>query len=287
MSSYKLTDQQSSELVKCATDFTYFCEQYITLKSFQHGVVSQVPFQLYPFQKKLFEHWEENQFSINSKYRCGGFTTLAVIYGLWKCLFHIDQQVMYLAKSDRSAIEDGGQIVETALAFLPEWMKGLSMKNNHMKKFDTGSIMKFCTPHSACGQAMGLLIVDEASFIKDIEWHWQAMWPILSTGRCIVQSTPNLDDDWFWERLIDARAGVGIFKEFKCHYTDKLEFARAAWETEMKANLGLSGWNCEVLQIPKKSQQPEIIQPPQPKKWRNIFDDWQSSYTNAEASAGD
>lgn len=279
MSSYKLTDEQSGELVKCARDFIYFCENYITLKSFQNGAVIQVPFLLYPFQKELFEHWEENRFSIGSKFRQGGFTTLAVIYGLWKCLFQIDQRVMYLAKTDRDAIDDGGRVVETALSFLPEWMKGLSMKNDHTKKFDTGSVMRFYTPQAACGQGMGLLIVDEASLIKDMELHWKAMWPVLSTGgRCIVQSTPNLDDDWFWERLIDARAGVGSFREFKCHYTDKPEFAVMEWETSMKANLGLKGWNQEILQIPGNSyKHPEPNKKTKTKRWRSIHDEWDQS----------
>lgn len=279
MSSYKLTDEQSAELVKCAKDFSYFCENYVIIKSWKDDVKNyiQVPFKLYPFQENLFEHWENNRFSIGSKYRQGGFTTLAVIYGLWQCLFKIDQRILYLAKTDRDAVDDGGRVAETALAHLPEWMKGLSMKNDHTKKFDTGSMMKFLTPSSCCGIAMDLLIVDEASYFKDMELHWRAMFPILSTGgRCIIQSSVNSDDDWFWERIIDTRAGVGIFKEFKSHYTDRPEFCSATWETQMKANLGMKGWDVDVLQNPTRVK-PVVVIKPKTKRWRSIFDDWGQS----------
>lgn len=277
MSSYKLTNEQSAELVKCAKDFVYFCEHYVTIKTWKDNNYQQVPFKLYPFQEELAEHWMDNRFSIGSKFRQGGFTTLAVIYGLWNCLFKVDQRIMYLAKTDRDAIDDGGRVAETALAHMPEWMKGLSMKNDHTKKFDTGSVLRFHTPQACCGMGVDLLIIDEASFIKDIELHWKAMWPVLSTGgRCIVQSSVNTDEDWFWERIIDARAGVGMFKEFKCHYTDRPEFAQMAWETQMKSQLGLQGWDVDVLQNPIRHK-PVVVTKPKTKRWRNIFDEWGQS----------
>lgn len=279
MSSYKLTEEQSKELVKCAKDFTYFCENYVVIKSWQGKTTQLMPFKLFPFQQDLFEHWEENQYSIGSKFRRGGFTTLAVIYGLWKCLFNIDQGVLYMAKTDRDAVDDGGRVAEIALNNLPEWMKGLSMKNDHTKKFDTGSAMRFHTPEAACGQSSSLLILDECSYFHSMALHWKSLWPVLSCGgQCIVQSNVRSDEDWFWERLIDARVGVGRFKEFKCHYTNRPEFALMDWETEMKANLGLTGWDSEYLQIPKEDK-PKVAKTEiaKVKKWRSIHDAWSQS----------
>lgn len=273
MSSYKLTNEQSTELVKCADDFKYFCEHYVVIKAWKDNNYHQVPFKLYPFQEELAKHWMNNRFSIMSKFRQGGFTTLAAIYGLWNCLFKVDQRIIYLTKTDREAVDISSRFLETALAHLPEWMKGLSMKNDYTKKFDTGSYMRFYTPETCCIASMDLLIIDEASFIKDIESFWKAIWPVLSTGGCcIIQSSVNTDEDWFWERIIDARAGVGLFREFRCHYTDRPEFAEQAWEIRMKSQLGLKGWDVEILQNPI-CQQPVVVTKPKTKLWRNIFDD--------------
>lgn len=275
MSHFKLTEDQLKEIVKCSESFSYFCENYVRVKSYSvtHPAVHQLAFKLHPFQERLAEHWESHRFSINSKFRQGGFTTLAVMYGLWKCLFQMDQRVMYVGKTDRD-VRDASHLADYTLSLIPDWMKGINSKSDHRKKFDTGSVMTLMVFEAACGLAVNLLIIDEAAFIKDMDKHWVAMWPVISNGgRLIVQSTVKTDEDWFWDRLIDARAGVGGMVEFKCHYTDRPEFDNLEWEQEMRRNVG-SGWESEFLQKPMR----KVVEKPVKKsKWRRIQDDWEPS----------
>lgn len=274
MSHYKLSEEQSKEIVKCSRSFSYFCEKHVKVKSYSvtHPAVQQVPFKLYPFQERMSEHWDGNTYSICCKFRQGGFTTAAVMYGLWKCLFQLDKRVLYVSKTDRDA-RDASYLVDYAMSLMPDWMKGLSSKSDHRKKFDTGSTIAFMTTGSACGQGMDLLIIDEASFIKDMDSHWCAFWPVLSTGsQLIIQSTVNTDEDWFWDRVIDTRAGVGKMVEFKCHYTDRPEFCDKSWEQEMRRNVG-SGWDSEFLQKPKRKAIDAKPKVKRRRKWRGINDD--------------
>src|SRR5947208_715269 len=96
-----------------------------------------IPFELFPYQVRLYDHLEDNRFTIFSKFRQGGFSTELAIYGLWKCLFRLDQSVLWLAKTDREATHVCDSIVKRALEYMPDWMKGSVMKmiSSHEKKF--------------------------------------------------------------------------------------------------------------------------------------------------------
>jgi hypothetical protein len=279
---------QKEEICKCAESFVYFCENYMKLRVLREAdtVKKQyeetfIPFRLYGYQERLVEHWEANRFSIMSKFRQGGFTTLLAAYSLWLCLFRLDQKIGYFCQTDRLACEIG-DLVKQMIKNLPEWMTEgvMNMTNSHQKKFDdTGSSLMFYKLEAACGQALTLMIIDEASFIDDMEKHWKAMYPILSCGgRAIIQSTPRFTDDWFWDRMLDAKLGIGGWKRFVTHYKDKSEFDKPEWELEMRKNLGEKGWLSEVEQQPAIRQVKEVVETLKKKKkldkWRTIHDEW-------------
>ena len=61
---------------------------------------------------------------------------------------------------------------------------------------------------AARSEALSLLIVDEAAFIKAMDTIWVAAQPTLSTGGdCIVLSSPNGIGNWFHKSFIEAEAG--------------------------------------------------------------------------------
>jgi len=278
----KLTREQSEEIAKCAADFPYFCEQYVKIYVTKGANTEIQPFKLHPYQVRLYEHVEDNRFSIFSKFRQGGFTTELAIYGLWKCLFRLDQRVLWLSQSDRASQDVCDRIVKRVIDHLPEWMKGnvMKMTNSHQKSFpDTDSAMQFYTPEAACGKSVSLLIVDEASFIKDMTKHWKAMWPCLSTGgSAIVLSTPNYDDDWFWQTMEDAALKLNSFAIYRCNYKERPEHCDPQWEMDAKNNLGQKGWEVEYEQKPMERVQIEkTSRKPSKKLWRSIWDEWDSS----------
>ena len=55
------TEEDLVEYQKCFNDPAYFTENYIKIVSLDEGLV---PFKLYPYQSKMFSHFEDNRFSI-------------------------------------------------------------------------------------------------------------------------------------------------------------------------------------------------------------------------------
>lgn len=282
----KLTKDQIKEISNCSEDFSYFCEKYIKIDKDSN----KVPFKLYPYQLRLYEHLEDNRLSIFSKFRQGGFTTELAIYCLWRCLFGLDQKVLWLSQQDRSLVDVCDRIIKGAIEDLPDWMTGnvIKMLNSHQKSFpETGSIMRFSTPDLHSGMNFNLLVIDEASFISDMDKHWKSIWPILSTGgRAIVYSTVNYDNDWFWTTMEDAVFNLNSFSVYQSRYWERPEYCDVNWEKSTKKHLGQKMWDVEYEQKPmyKTPSKSSNSKTPQKKLWRSIWDEWDSSSGLAEDS---
>jgi hypothetical protein len=239
-------EQQQRELFKCAVSFAYFCSKYVKITHPKKGLL---PFILYKYQKRVVEDYEKNRFCILSKFRQGGLTTVTVIWSLWRCLFKLDETIMVLSKSDREAIA-AGEIVKRALEELPLWMKPEMAKNNdHQKLFsDTGCKLFFYTPEAARGRSITYLILDEAAFIPQMEKHWKAMFPTISTGgHCICVSTVNGVGNWYYDIFQGAKKGQNDFHIIELDYWEHPEYNDEKWVRETRAQLGEKGWMQEVL----------------------------------------
>ena len=70
-----------------------------------HPVRGLVPFQLYPFQKRIVKEIQDNRFNILRKFRQAGCTTIASAYALWLAVFKRDQSIIILSKGDTEATE--------------------------------------------------------------------------------------------------------------------------------------------------------------------------------------
>ena len=239
--------RQQKEIIKCCNSFPYFCHKYIKIL---HPMKGLIPFVLFKYQKKVIKDYENNRFNIISKFRQGGLTTVTLLWGLWKCMFQMDQQIMLISKTDREAT-DTGLIIDRACENLPSWLKPKKEGkwNDHLKMFtDTGSALKFYSPEAARGKAVTFLIVDEAAFIDDMEKHWKAIWPILSTGgSCTLISTVNGLGNWYEQTYRDAKDGKNRFHVIDLDYWEHPDYNNEQWVAEQKAQLGDKGFLQEVL----------------------------------------
>lgn len=239
--------RQQKEIIKCCNSFSYFCHKYIKIL---HPMKGLIPFVLFKYQKKVIKDYEENRFNIISKFRQGGLTTVTLLWGLWKCMFQMDQQVMLISKTDREAT-DTGLIIDRACENLPSWLKPKKEAkwNDHLKMFsDTGSAIKFYSPEAARGKAVTFLIIDEAAFIDDMEKHWKAMWPVLSTGgSCTLISTVNGLGNWYEQTYRDAKDNKNKFHVIDLDYWEHPDYNDEDWVAEQKAQLGEKGFLQEVL----------------------------------------
>jgi hypothetical protein len=106
---------------------------------------------------------------------------------------------------------------------LPSWLKGNIEADNKLSlKFKNGSQIKAVSSATtgARSEALSLLIIDEAAFIRNIEEIWIASQATLSTGGgAIVLSTPNGVGNWFHQTWADAEAEVNGFHTIKLHWT--------------------------------------------------------------------
>lgn len=240
--------RRQKEIIKCCHSFSYFCHKYVKIL---HPMKGLIPFILYKYQHKVIDDYNNYRFNIISKFRQGGLTTVTLLWGLWRCLFQLDQQIMLLSKADKEAT-DIGMIIDRAVEHLPKWLqpdKKAGKWNDHLKMFtETGSAIKFHSPVSARGKAVTFLIVDEAAFIPDMETHWKAMWPVLSTGgSCTLVSTVNGIGNWYHQQYVEAKEKRNRFHIIDLDYWEHPDYNNTDWVAEQKAQLGEKGFLQEVL----------------------------------------
>ena len=287
--------QQQKELVKCAMSFPYFCTKYVKIA---HPIRGLVPFILYNYQRRVIKEYEDHRFCILSKFRQGGLTTVTVLWALWRCLFKLDETIMVLSKSDREAIA-AGEIVKRSLMELPEWMKPQMEKNNdHQKIFtDTGCKLFFYTPEAARGRSITYLVLDEAAFIPQMEKHWKAMFPTISTGgHCICISTVNGVGNWYYDIFQGAikEKPDNDFHVIELDYWEHPDYNNPDWVKQTKAQLGEKGWMQEVMRdflgagesfIPAEiiAELDEITRSIDPIK--KLFPEWNNLYEAKDVSA--
>jgi len=246
MEKYTLA-QQKMETAKCALSFPYFALKYIKIL---HPTRGLVPFLLYKYQKRVVRQFESNRFNIISKFRQGGLTTLAELWGMWRCLFKLDEQIMLVSKTDREA-KSAGEIINRAVDNLPFWMKpSLEGKwNDHQKQFhDTGANLFFYTAEAGRGRSLTYLIVDEAAFIKEMDRYWGDIYPTLSAGgSCIVISTVNGLGNWYQEYYYDAKEEKNRFNVIDLDFWEHPDYNDEVWIADTKAQLGEKKWLQEVM----------------------------------------
>ena len=79
---------------------------------------------------------------------------------------------------------------------MPNWLLIPQIVNNNKQaiEFSNGSTVKAIPTSEDAGrsEALSLLIVDEAAFVRNFDTLWTGLYPTLSPGgRAIVLSTPN------------------------------------------------------------------------------------------------
>ena len=71
---------EEEEYYKCAKDNAYFAATYVRIINLNRGLV---PFELYPYQDKLYDTLDDNRFSIVLAPRQSGKSIAMVIWLLW------------------------------------------------------------------------------------------------------------------------------------------------------------------------------------------------------------
>ena len=218
---------QAEEYIKCKKDPIYFLKTYGTVR---HPVQGLIPFALWDFQEDTLRSFLSYSYNVILKARQLGISTLCAGYVAWLMNFFKDKEVYILCTKQDTAIN----LVDKVKVFfenMPDWMstKILSDNKQSITLANRSKIKASGTSQDAIrSEALSLLIVDEAAFIRGMDGIWVSGQPTLSTGGdCIALSTPNGIGNWFHKQYADAVAGEKIiiggkkigFNPIKLHWS--------------------------------------------------------------------
>jgi hypothetical protein len=216
------TKEDVQEYQRCMTDPVYFAETYGKVISLDKGLVS---FKLYPYQREMFEHFNDNRFSIVLACRQSGKSISSCMYILWYALFHPDQTIAILANKGATAREMLARIT-LALENTPFFLQpGTKALNKGSIEFSNNSrIIAAATSGSSIrGLSVNLLFLDEFAFVENAAQFYASTYPVISSGktsRVIITSTANGIGNVFHKIYEGAVQEVNEFKPFRVDWWD-------------------------------------------------------------------
>ena len=210
------------EYVKCMNDPAYFAETYMKVISVDSGLV---PFKLYPYQKKMFKHFNENRFNIVLACRQSGKSISSVAYILWYACFHSEKKIAILANKGSTAREMLSRVT-LALENLPFFLQpGCKALNKGSIAFgnNTDIIAAATSGSSIRGLSINLLFLDEFAFVERAAEFYTSTYPVISSGKTskvIITSTANGLANQFHKIYEGAVQGRNEFKPFRVDWWD-------------------------------------------------------------------
>ena len=213
---------QVAEYAKCMNDASYFARTYCKVIHVDKGLV---PFKLYPYQEKMFKHFDENRFSIVLACRQSGKSISSVAYLLWYAIFNTEQVVAVLANKGATSREMLSRVT-LMLENLPFFLQpGCKALNKGSIEFSNNSrIVAAATSGSSIrGMSVNLLYLDEFAFVEDAATFYTSTYPVVSSGektKVIITSTANgLGNQYhkIWEGSVQE---TNEYKSFRVDWWD-------------------------------------------------------------------
>ena len=216
------TNDEVREYARCMKDPSYFATTYCKIISLDEGLV---PFELYPYQEKMFEAFDANRFNIVLACRQSGKSISSVAYLLWYALFHTEKTIAVMANKGATAREMLGRIT-LMLENLPFFLQpGCKALNKGSIEFSNNSrIVAAATSGSSIrGMSVSLLYLDEFAFVENAAEFYTSTYPVISSGtntKIIITSTANGIGNVFHKIWEGAAQGVNEFKPFRVDWWD-------------------------------------------------------------------
>ena len=219
---HNFTEKEIQEYLKCSKDPVYFCKEYLKVISLDDGLV---PFDLYPYQETMFEHFNNNRFSIVLACRQSGKSISSVGYIIWFACFHSEKTIAVLANKGATAREMLGRVT-LMLENLPFFLQpGCKALNKGSIEFSNNSrIIAAATSGSSIrGMSVNLLFLDEFAFVENANEFYTSTYPVISAGKdtkVIITSTANGIGNTFHKIWEGAVQKVNEFVPFTVNWWD-------------------------------------------------------------------
>ena len=233
----EFTKKEILEYKKCMESPVYFARTYVKVISLDDGLV---PFDLYPYQEKMFNHFTNNRFSIVLACRQSGKSISSVVYLLWYAIFHPEKTIAILANKGAVAREMLARVT-LALENLPFFLQpGCKALNKGSVEFSNNSkIIAAATSGSSIrGLSINLLMLDEFAFIENDGQFYTSTYPVVSSGKdtqIIITSTANGVGNVFHKLWEGAVTETNEYKSFRVDWWD-VPGRDAAWKATTVAN---------------------------------------------------
>ena len=220
--SLQFNTEEITEYIKCSKNPVYFCKKYVKVIHVDKGLVN---FDLYPYQKNLMKHFNDNRFSIVLAPRQSGKSISTIGYILWYICFKEDQSVFLLANKGATAREMLARLtlmLENLPFFLQPGCKELNKgsiafaNNSKITAAATGS-------SSIRGASASLIVLDEFAFVNRATEFYTSVYPVISSGKTskvIITSTPNGVGNMFYKIWEGAIQGANEFAPFRIQWWD-------------------------------------------------------------------
>ncbi len=219
---HQFTESEVKEYIKCSNNPIYFCKTYLKVISLDYGLV---PFDLYPYQEKMFDHFNNNRFSIVLACRQSGKSISSVGYLIWFACFHSEKTIAILANKGATAREMLSRVT-LMLENLPFFLQpGCKALNKGSIEFSNNSrIIAAATSGSSIrGMSVNLLFLDEFAFVERANEFYTSTYPVISAGKdtkVIITSTANGIGNTFHKIWEGAVQKVNEFVPFTVNWYD-------------------------------------------------------------------
>jgi len=233
----EFTEHQLSEYIKCSNDPCYFARNYVKIISLDEGLV---PFDLYPYQERMYKQFNTHRFNIILAARQSGKTIGVVAYLLWYALFHSEKTVAILANKGSTAREILSRIT-LALENIPFFLQpGCKSLNKGSIEFSNNThILAASTSSSSIrGFSVNLLYLDEFAFVDHDAEFYTSTYPVITAGKTtqvIITSTANGVGNTFHRLWTGAENKTNSYKSFRIDWND-VPGRDQEWKRETIAN---------------------------------------------------
>ena len=182
---YNLDSGELIEYSKCYNDIYYFIEKYLNIK-------------LYPYQKKIIKHYEENRFSIYMNSIQMGLNRILACVFLHEIIFNVDTSIL-LVYNKTTELEEHNNIFKSLYLKLPFYLQsGTNIWNHNNIKLDNGCSISFRTKskYASIGHDYNtIMLLDFSKYYPNVANKIMAdVVPIQMSRKntkLIIQSQPN------------------------------------------------------------------------------------------------
>ena len=216
------TKEELKEYKKCLDDPKYFAKKYCKVIHLDKGLI---PFDLYPYQEKMFDSFTEHRFNIVLACRQSGKSIAVVAYLLWYAIFKGEQVVGVLANKNAIAREMLARIT-LMLENLPFFLQpGCTALNKGSIGFSNNSrIIAAATSSSSIrGMSLNLVYLDEFAFVDNAAEFYTSTYPVISSGKTskiIITSTANGIGNMYHRLYEGAVQGTNEFTPTRVDWWD-------------------------------------------------------------------